>query len=443
MLNLDLQRDILEKRNRRIITFSVCFLAVLTYVAIDPNSVIAIAILCIPAWLFYNFYSENSDFSSTISPNLVIYLFVTGFSSVAILALCCQYTVLAILSNLLWGISASDFIFLSDEVGTVRAVLQLTGKQSVVVGLLIVGFIAFGVAAVSEEVSKYAGYTWTSLVDKMTKSKHTLDDEAAAPRSRSRSRSGSNGLGTGDAGRTRFNSKLYVERSRRRRAAAGKSPYEVVLTMLIIGLGFATMEGVNAVCSSSLPMLDRARMALWRTLLATTIHLTCCVLTGIGIIKHSLFNSSPSWVGRESFATKMTARTQSPTWISRKGGLWRILLPAILIHGLYDLITFVVSHYVPMGSWSSKQGMQWILLYGVCVAAAAYFAIKAAASSVPFRQLHDNPDWEGLPIHRISMADDDAGGWKRRSYQRRGPVDFIRAKSRGGMRKRLTHRYLV
>ena len=466
-MNLDLQRDILEKRNRRCLTLGFVFLAVLTYVVLDPNSIIAIAVLCIPGWLFYHFYSDNAVFAGAVSPNLVIYLFVTGFSSVAILALCCQYTVLAVLSNALWGISVSDFVALSDEVGTLRAVLQLSGKQSLIVALLIVGFIAFGVAAVSEEVSKYVGYSWTSIVRTMTKSKQTTDDSnddvqgrsrtRSRSRSRSRSSSGSSvgtldgtaGIGGSSDGSvsTRFNLKKSVGRlRRRRRGGESKSPYEVVLTMLVIGLGFATMEGLNAVCSSSLPMMDRARMALWRTLLATTIHLTCCILTGIGIVKNSIFSDSHRTHSNLPNGGGFFSRAMGG-WL-RGSSMWRIVLPAVLIHGLYDLVTFVVSHYIPMGSWSSKQGMQWILLYGTCVACAAFFAVRAAAASVPFRQLHENPDWEGLPIHRISMADDDAGGW-RRTYKRRGPGDFYRAavggSSASGFRRRnrFSHRYLV
>jgi hypothetical protein len=335
--------------------------------------------------------------------------------------------------------------------------------------------------------------------------------------------------------------------------------------MLAIGLGFATMEGLSAVCSSSLPMMERARMALWRTLLATTVHLTCCVLTGIGIIKDSLrrprgagFTSLThyTWGGEvansangngcgcrssssggsnsssegecsgncncdssgsggkgssicgESGGTsgssgdgslglsdngsisvsssdsrgddnnvsatesggggvgtrrrysggKGIGSSASPNAMCgfdrgcTRSSVLRILLPAIVIHGAYDLMTFLVSHYLPIGSWSTQHGAQWILLYGACVCTVAYVTVRVAASSVPFRQLHENPDWEGLPIHRISMASDTTtssltsslvGGW-RRAYQRSGPRSFYRMEpASSSVSNRFAHKYLV
>ena len=286
MLRLDLRRDVIQKTHRRFFIIGALVLLGLVYVGRDPNSIFALAVLAIPIGGLYSAYSDNSFLADVVSPELVIYLFVTGFTSVAILALCTQYTVLAILSNLFWGVSASDFLDLSEELGTVRAVLQLTGKQSIVIAILFVCFMAFGVAAISEEVSKYMGYSWTSLVDTVTKSKHTIEREEPKPHShehqqrdherehehqhhdqepeeptspttsvieekmtRSRSNSstsiseGSVGDGDGDGKTMRLNQKSSKRRFIRRQLKAGRSPYHVVITMVVIGLGFATMEG--------------------------------------------------------------------------------------------------------------------------------------------------------------------------------------------------------
>lgn len=461
-------QDTTNNRNCCSIILVVALIAILTYMANDPNSIIAILILCIPGWLFYSLYWENTDFNNVLSPNLVIYLFVTGFSSVAVLAFCCQYTVLAVISNLLWGISVSAFVAISDEVGTVQAVLQLSNQHSIVVCVMAIVLIAFGVAAISEEMSKYFGFIWTSLVDTITKSKLTSDFSQNVERDKGagvkiskdvdgkegtlfreyRSRSGS-AASSGVGSSLRFNIKTSQKR-RRQHQNEDKfrhSPYRILLTMLIIGLGFATMEALTAVCSSSLPMMDRARMALWRTLLATTIHLTCCLLTAIGIIKKNLFGdyqhtyeSSKDGNNCET-AMKFAQITQNKSC----NGALQVVLPAILIHGMYDLVTFVVSHYLPIRKWNSKQGMQWILLYGLCICVFAYIAVTIAVSQVPFRQLHENPNWEGLPIHRMSMASDDRkpGRWCKRMYRRRGPNSFINLTKATSMRNRIPHKYLV
>ncbi|KAF0707158.1 hypothetical protein DYB30_007324 [Aphanomyces astaci] len=107
-------------------------------------------------------------------------------------------------------------------------------------------------------------------------------------------------------------------------AAAATPPFHFVLSFAAVGCGFATIENVSyAFLTPTLALQIWA--AAVRGLLATPLHMICATLTGMQLVL-------------------LPPTTSTSKLLSRRVG--RAMLPGIVLHGAYDLQSFLFTFWL-------------------------------------------------------------------------------------------------
>ncbi|OQR94256.1 hypothetical protein ACHHYP_01550 [Achlya hypogyna] len=128
-------------------------------------------------------------------------------------------------------------------------------------------------------------------------------------------------------------------------------PFYTILCFAAAGVGFATCENAGYAFTQG-TLEGRLQTAALRSLLATPLHVLCTSLTGMQVVALELRRAeAPETDGRRTTCQALATTLHC-------------ILPAVVLHGLYDFQTFLCSALLPEASYASYVAGAGCLLLG-------------------------------------------------------------------------------